>query len=192
VGDAGFLASGGGSKKQQTASVVAVVKRNWRPYCGTLLPKKDGDSSGGGGGAVRALFAPGNRQIPSVRITTRQSAELAGMRIIVAIDSWPVDSKHPVGHYVRTLGKIGDPEVETEVVLIEHGIPYQPFSEAVLAEMPEPSWTVPDSELAKRTDLRHLNVCSIDPPGLFALPLPPPPPARPFFMCLCNCFIGSR
>ena len=51
------------------------------------------------------------------------------------------------------------------MVLIEHGIPYQPFSAAVLAEMPSLPWTVPPSELEKRTDFRDLNVCSIDPPG---------------------------
>jgi len=166
--DVGFLPDGGGSgKARPTAKVVAVVKRNWRPYCGVLMPPKDGSKapSSMGSGGQRMLFAPGNRQIPPVRIQTRQAAALQGMRIIVSIDSWPVESKHPLGHYVRTLGKIGDPDVETEVVLIEHGIPYQPFSAAVLAEMPSVPWTVPAAELEKRTDLRDLNVCSIDPPG---------------------------
>jgi len=34
-------------------------------------------------------------------------------RLVVAIDSWPTDSAHPLGHYVRTLGTIGDKETET-------------------------------------------------------------------------------
>ncbi len=34
-------------------------------------------------------------------------------RLVVVIDNWPVDSTHPQGHYVRTLGTIGDKETET-------------------------------------------------------------------------------
>ena len=73
--------------------------------------------------------------------------------------------RYPVGHYVRTLGNAGDVDVETEVVLIEHEVPYAPFSDAVHAEMPSLPWTVPPAELARRRDLRELNICSIDPPG---------------------------
>lgn len=36
---------------------------------------------------------------------------------MVSIDSWPRDSKYPLGHYVRTLGNLGDKEVENEVSL---------------------------------------------------------------------------
>lgn len=34
-------------------------------------------------------------------------------RIVVAIDGWDVDSMYPSGHYVRTLGTIGDRDTET-------------------------------------------------------------------------------
>lgn len=44
-----------------------------------------------------------------------QVATLADKRIVVAIDSWEADSLYPSGHYVRTLGAIGDKETETEV-----------------------------------------------------------------------------
>lgn len=43
-----------------------------------------------------------------------QAATLADKRIVVAIDSWEADSLYPSGHYVRTLGAIGDKETETE------------------------------------------------------------------------------
>lgn len=155
-GEAGITAAAAATP---TGRVVGVVKRGWRPYCGALLPRTSADPG------RRALFAPTDRLIPAVRINTRQAAVLEGNRIVVAIDSWPADSKHPLGHYVRTIGKIGDPEVEAEVVLVEHQIPYQPFQKAVLDEMPSLPWTVPPAELARRRDLRGLNVCSIDPPG---------------------------
>lgn len=46
---------------------------------------------------------------------TLQAATLADKRIVVTIDGWEADSLYPSGHYVRTLGAIGDRETETEV-----------------------------------------------------------------------------
>ena len=52
-------------------------------------------------------------------------------RILVRIDSWEVDSQYPNGHFVRSLGKIGELETEVTAVLIHHGITNAtPFSEA--------------------------------------------------------------
>ena len=42
---------------------------------------------------------------------------------------------------------------------------FRPFSEAVKAELPTLPWLIPDTEREKRTDFRHLNICSVDPPG---------------------------
>ena len=33
----------------------------------------------------------------------------------VSIDSWPLHSRYPLGHFVRDLGAIGDRDTETEV-----------------------------------------------------------------------------
>jgi exoribonuclease R len=44
-----------------------------------------------------------------------QAATLADKRLVVAVDCWEADSLYPSGHYVRTLGAIGDKETETEV-----------------------------------------------------------------------------
>jgi exosome complex exonuclease DIS3/RRP44 len=93
--------------------------------------------------------------------------QLAAQRIVVAIDEWAADSAYPSGHYVRSLGPAGDRDTETEVLVHEHDIDTRPFSEAVHACVPPLPWTVPPSALAEagRADLRHLRVCSVDPPG---------------------------
>jgi hypothetical protein len=52
---------------------------------------------------------------PQVRIQTRQREALEGKRLLVAVDAWPATSRYPVGHYVKTLGAVGDKDVETEV-----------------------------------------------------------------------------
>lgn len=113
------------------------------------------------------LFMAMDRRIPKIRMRTRQAGTLLGQRLIVCIDSWARDSKYPSGHFVRALGRAGDKQTETEVLLLEHDVPYQPFSAQVLANLPaeDADWRVTDERLGGRTDLRHLNICSIDPPG---------------------------
>ena len=44
-----------------------------------------------------------------------QADVLMDKRLVVVIDGWDADSAYPSGHYVRTLGTIGDRDAETEV-----------------------------------------------------------------------------
>lgn len=50
------------------------------------------------------------------RLTTRQADVLMDKRLLVAIDGWEADSMYPHGHYIRTLGMIGDKSTETVCV----------------------------------------------------------------------------
>lgn len=68
----------------------------------------------GSGGIVHALFVSKDRRIPKIRIQTRQLENILKKRIVVAVDSWAVLSRYPSGHYVRTIGDIGDKDTETE------------------------------------------------------------------------------
>ncbi|MCJ8748038.1 hypothetical protein PDJAM_G00160330 [Pangasius djambal] len=141
-----------------TGRVVGIIKRNWRPFCGMLNQSQIKE-------ATRHLFTPADRRIPRIRIETRQASTLMGQRIIVAIDGWPRNSRYPNGHFVRNLGGAGDKETETEVLLLEHDVPHQAFSQAVLSFLPKMPWSVTEEDLKVRADLRHLCVCSVDPPG---------------------------
>ncbi|KAF5909272.1 exosome complex exonuclease RRP44, partial [Clarias magur] len=141
-----------------TGRVVGIIKRNWRPFCGMLNQSQIKE-------ATRHLFTPADRRIPRIRIETRQASTLVGQRIIVAIDGWPRNSRYPNGHFVRNLGGVGDKETETEVLLLEHDVPHQPFSQAVLSFLPKMPWCITEEDLKVRADLRHLCVCSVDPPG---------------------------
>ncbi|EDV25093.1 uncharacterized protein TRIADDRAFT_25898 [Trichoplax adhaerens] len=141
-----------------SGKVVGIIKRNWRPYCGILLPNPNPN-------ARRFLFRAADRRIPRIRILTRQSSNLLGQRIIVSVDAWQRKRRYPEGHFVRRLGPIGDKETESEVLLIEHNVPYQQFSQAVLNDLPTLPWEITDDDAKQREDLRHLTICSIDPPG---------------------------
>lgn len=124
-------------KKQETdgvaaerkyGKVVGIVQRNWRQYCGSLQmsEKKSGN----------VLFLPVDQRFPKVRISSLQIETLMDKRIMVQIDSWPADSHYPLGHYVKTLGPIGDRDTETQVLLIEHEVEDTPWSQKVLDCLP--------------------------------------------------------
>ncbi|XP_045070459.1 exosome complex exonuclease RRP44-like [Coregonus clupeaformis] len=148
----------GAESRKPTGRVVGIIKRNWRPFCGMLFLSQIKE-------ATRHLFTPADRCIPRIRIETRQAATLAGQRIMVAIDGWPKHSRYPNGHFVRSLGSAGDKETETEVLLLEHDVPHQDFSQAVLSFLPKMPWNITEEDMAVREDLRNLTVCSVDPPG---------------------------
>ena len=143
---------------QCSGKVVGIVRRKWRQYCGMLQsnPVK---------GATRHLFVAAERKIPKVRIETRQAEILANQRIIVAIDCWPRTSRYPSGHFVRALGRLGDRATENQVLLLEHDIPHSSFSEAVLECLPSLPWSITARDEAERVDCRHIDICSVDPPG---------------------------
>ncbi|VVT51095.1 uncharacterized protein SAPINGB_P002982 [Magnusiomyces paraingens] len=171
---------------QPTARIVAIEKRSWRFYVGHIPSNSvtvDDTNS-----LKNVFVSPLDKCIPRIRIRTRKAQELMGKRLVVAIDSWSRTSKHPDGHFVRALGDIETKEAETEALLLEHDVEYRPFSKAVLKCLPPEGhdWKCPeklqgsgDPKLEKRRDLRHLDVCSIDPPrcqdiddALHARPLP--------------------
>ncbi|KAJ1935966.1 exosome catalytic subunit dis3, partial [Linderina macrospora] len=174
-----------GDDGEVTGRVVGIIRRNWRSYCAFLDPNfaRKGARASSAPTSVGVLAM--DRRIPKIRIRTRQADALAGQRILVAIDAWPKESRYPQGHFVRALGDAGDKATETEVLLLEHDVPFQPFTKNVRADLPPEgaNWLFdPERDLVtagRRKDLRHLNVCSIDPPGctdiddaLHAVPLP--------------------
>lgn len=141
----------------------------------------------GGAGACWVLVIPLERKFPKVRIQTRQAAELLSQRVVVVLDGWDAASTYPHGHYVRSLGALGDVNAETNALMLEHDVDARPFSEAVHQCVPPLPWVCTEEDVnspVARVDLRHLVVCSVDPPGcrdiddaLHARELPVPPEA---------------
>lgn len=140
------------------ARVVGIIKRNWREYSGTLRLDENDDRQ-------ERMFVPTDPRIPFVRIRTRNASNLIGKRIIVVVDSWDRSSKSPSGHWISILGKAGDRETESDVILREHDVITRPFSQAVMACLPPAGFQPGPADIADRLDLRGIPVCSIDPPG---------------------------
>lgn len=151
-----------------TGKVVGVLQRNWREYVACF--SQDEEIGRGDKKAGKVLVIPWDYRVPKIRISTRQVDALRDHRIIVRIDSWEPDSMYPNGHFVRSLGKIGDLEAEVAAILIENDLRVPAFSEAQLKELPEDTaqnpWLMSQEEINSRKDLRdsHL-IFSIDPKG---------------------------
>ncbi|KAJ2124004.1 exosome catalytic subunit dis3 [Coemansia sp. RSA 720] len=156
---------------EPTGHVVGIIRRNWRSYCAFLDPNFAARGTRASNAPTTVSVLAMDRRIPKIKIRTRQADSLAGQRFVVALDSWPRESRYPHGHFVRALGSAGDKATETEVLLLEHDVPFQPFTQRVRDDLPVEGagWTF-DAErdqvaAGKRRDLRALDVCSIDPPG---------------------------
>ena len=179
---AGASAAADDGDPMPTGRVVGVFQRNWREYVATLPVSRhasagDGSAGDGSAGAARTeeavLVVPMDLRVPKIRIRTRQAAVLAGQRLVVAIDGWDATSKHPDGHYLRSLGPVLDMETEVQAVLVETctHTHLRPFPAAALACLPTlpPGlpWSVDAAGgVGSRRDLRATHpVCSVDPPG---------------------------
>ncbi|KAK3394765.1 hypothetical protein B0H63DRAFT_461887 [Podospora didyma] len=156
---------------QPTARVVGVAKRNWRQYVGHIDQSSISQSGQQGRKQDSVFVIPMDKKIPKIRLRTRQVAELLGKRILVTIDSWDRSSRHPSGHFVRSLGELETKAAETEALLLEYDVQYRPFPKTVLDCLPKEGhdWKVPasleDPGWKDREDLRGLLICSIDPIG---------------------------
>ena len=139
--------------------VVGIVKRAWRPYVCVLDP----ESAIGG----QYLAEPLDQRIPRINITTRQPEMLSGKLLVVTIDFWEAAHRFPTGHYVRSIGKVGEVGAESEAILLEHEVNTAPFSAQIQSCLPAKGWQIPAEEAARRLDLRNGRalVCSVDPPG---------------------------
>ena len=100
---------------------------------------------------------------------------------MVRLDRWDTNSNYPCGHFVQSLGPIGDLETETQTILVEHGLAHRPFTDLQLNELKDlaaarGAWRVDPTEVKRRRDLRSPEISgnpmsvdtlifSIDPPG---------------------------
>jgi exosome complex exonuclease DIS3/RRP44 len=120
------------AQPQPTAKVVGAIKRNWRQYVGHIDPSSASSKASSQGRKQDNVFLiPMDKKIPKIRLRTRQVAELLGKRLLVTIDAWDRDSRHPVGHFVRSLGEVETKAAETEALLLEWDVQYRPFPKTV-------------------------------------------------------------
>ncbi|CAK0841724.1 unnamed protein product, partial [Prorocentrum cordatum] len=120
--------------------------------------------------ADHMLFVPSDRRYPYCYVSPPEELialgeEIQRTRVVVALSIWDANSETPRARWIRTLGRAGDLEAETQSILLENSICDDPFTDEVLACLPPEDFSPSQEDLVGRQDFRGLAVCSIDPPG---------------------------
>ncbi|KAK2197440.1 bifunctional Ribonuclease II-R/Nucleic acid-binding [Babesia duncani] len=145
--------------------VVGILKRNWRQYCGSLMPPLDESIVGESYNITECIFIPVDVRIPFIKIETKMAKNLYNKRLVVAIDSWSRYSNRPSGHWVEIIGDVDNVDVESQVIFKEHDVITREFSSEAYKELPPDDWQIPQEEIERRFDFRNHLIFSIDPPG---------------------------
>ncbi|KAF0991301.1 hypothetical protein HZS_339, partial [Henneguya salminicola] len=156
------------STEDKYCRVVGIIRRNWKQYCGIVFSNTPAENF--------FLFRSMDSRIPLVIFESKRIESIRNKKICISIDGWGNKFKYPRGHFVKILGDIGDKNVESESILFERRIPFQKFSKCVIDCLPDISDSAKNDQCcsdiekilqdnSKRMDLRHLTICSIDPPG---------------------------
>eukprot|EP01138_Halocafeteria_seosinensis_P002363 gb/GECG01002420.1/.p1 GENE.gb/GECG01002420.1/~~gb/GECG01002420.1/.p1 ORF type:complete len:1600 (+),score=170.13 gb/GECG01002420.1/:1-4800(+) len=137
------------SKRSRTAAkvefvpygeTIGVVERTgWRELVATSEDRSNVD--GATPNERTSMLVPMSQRVPKIIIRTKDPDALAGKRHLVIIDDWPVNSKYPKGHIIRTLGCVLELEVELKALMYEQNVHHHclPFPPSALSCLPAPS-----------------------------------------------------
>ncbi|GAW81663.1 exosome complex exonuclease RRP44 [Plasmodium gonderi] len=149
-------------KNKLYGKVVGIISRGRKEY-GGVIKSYDKDKSG----HIKKIlfFKAFNSKIPYIIIKSSMEEEIRNKRVIVVIDRWDYNSKHPLGRCLSVLGICDDIEAETKLIYNEYNISTKEFSESAYKCLPPNDWIIPEEEYIKRKDFRNVLTFSIDPPG---------------------------
>ncbi|XP_065666029.1 DIS3-like exonuclease 2 [Hydra vulgaris] len=119
-----------------------------------------------------AYMSPVDSRLPRVIIPLQQCPPLFLTRpqdfcktlFVARIIEWEIDMGFAYGELMRSLGEAGNIEAETESIIAANAIDSSPFSEDIIACLPNgDTWSIKPEELKKRKDLREECIFTIDP-----------------------------
>jgi len=145
-------------KDKKQAEVIELISREKINFVGTI--KKMPSNSG-------CFFIADDRRTYVDFYLPKEECEKTqdNYKVQVQFVSWEEDSKNPIGKVLQTIGKKGDHEVEIQSILLERGI-IAIFSDEIEKEARDAKakWSpIPESEIAKRRDVRETTTFTIDP-----------------------------
>ena len=82
-------------------------------------------------------------------------------KVVCEITVWPQENRKPEGKIVEVLGKKGERGVEIDSIIRAHGLPEE-FPKKVIDEANYVANQELEDEIARRLDLRHLDIFTID------------------------------
>ena len=138
---------------QAEGEVIEIVERTSNQFVGTIDLQ-----------ASFAFLIADNKNMPyDIFIPLAKLGKAKnGYKAVATIESWPENTKNPVGKITEVLGKPGDNNTEMHAILAEYELPYK-FKSSVLAAADKISETITEEEIAKRRDFRNVTTFTIDP-----------------------------
>lgn len=133
------------------ARVIEVVERRSSKVTGIFLKK----------GKFSSVRTNDERLPPSIKVGNTLNAK-SGQLVAVEITEWTSAKETPKGHIVDVLGWPGDPGVDVEAIVHQHGI-NATFPREVVEAAQKISMEIPAEEIARREDWRKRKVITIDP-----------------------------
>jgi ribonuclease R len=148
-----LVKNNGGSKEHTDlrARVTEVVERRSSKVTGIFVKK----------GKFASVKTSDERLPPSIDIDETKDAK-PGQLVAAEITVWTDAKDIPKGNIVEVLGWPGDPGVDVEAIVHQHGI-NATFPEEVVKAAQKIPMTIPANEIARREDWRKRDVLTIDP-----------------------------
>ncbi|XP_065086143.1 DIS3-like exonuclease 2 [Ochlerotatus camptorhynchus] len=154
-----------GERVQNNRGFVVEIleKRHSRLCVGTFMPFKDKVSQ-------YIKFAPRDYRIPCMKIFKQNWPEAIFKNEFKEVESviyqaeiieWHNDV--PIANILKSIGKSGELEVESQAILVEYDLDVTPYSEEILNSLPGSEFQISAEEIAKREDLRDECIFTIDP-----------------------------
>lgn len=118
-----------------------------------------------------AMFQPSDSKLPRMIIPIGQipnfykdPASYHTKLVRARLVSWREASYMPMGKYEGMVGEVGEIASETEALLRQYHVDWSDFSKEIMNSLPQGQYQIPESEIAKRRDLRGIRLFTIDPP----------------------------
>lgn len=121
---------------------------------------------------TKAFFVPLDKKFPRMMVNLSECPQefkaeptsFAKELFLAKILKWSTNSTFPLAALKTHLGSSGDVEAEATAACVENGIDIKDFNNSIYSSLKKfDSWTIPNSEIANRKDLRMHRVFSIDP-----------------------------
>ena len=138
---------------RQEGRIVRVLERANHD----LIGRYDVDDTGGG-----FVLPFDQRVVMEIRIPAGVTGGArSGQMVVAEIERWPTPTRNPVGRIVDVIGALGDPGVDTALVIRKHRLP-DVHDPAAVAEAERLGDRVKRRDLRGRTDFRPVVTVTID------------------------------
>ena len=136
------------------AEVIEVLERFRTQFVGKVQINKENK---------RLIFVvPDSQKIAVDFYIKGENDAIHDQKVLVELIDWEPGTKSPKAKIVEILGSSGDNNTEMNSIMYEYGLPNN-FPLMVEAEAELIDFTIPESEISNRRDLRNITTFTIDP-----------------------------